>query len=73
MSDMKSKMPDLKELGQITSKLFKDIKTSVTEIIDDYKQKHATDEKAASSSEKVTKKEAAEEKAVKEEEKKSAE
>ncbi len=47
MSDFKSKLPDLKELGEITGKLFKDIKTSVTEIIDTYKQKHAEPEKTA--------------------------
>ncbi len=41
MSDFKSKLPDLKELGEITGKLFKDIKTSVGEIIGTYKQKHA--------------------------------
>lgn len=40
MSDFKSKLPNLKELGEMTGKLFKDIKTSVGEIIDDYKQKH---------------------------------
>ena len=39
MGDLKSKLPDLKELGSITSKLFKDLKTSVTEIISEYKQK----------------------------------
>lgn len=39
MSDFKSKLPDLKELGSITGKLFKDIKTSVTEIVKDYKEK----------------------------------
>ncbi len=38
MSDFKSKLPDMKELGSITGKLFKDIKNSVTEIIQDYKQ-----------------------------------
>lgn len=41
MADMKSKMPDLKEIGAIAGKLFKDLKTSVTEIIHDYKEKHA--------------------------------
>lgn len=41
MGDFKSKLPDLKEVVQITGKLFKDIKTSVGEIITDYKQKHA--------------------------------
>ena len=40
MSDLKSKLPDLKELGEITGKLFKDIKTSVSEIITNYKEKH---------------------------------
>ncbi len=28
MSDLKSKLPDLKELGQMAGKLFKDIKVS---------------------------------------------
>lgn len=37
MSDLKSKLPDLNEITSITSKLFKDLKTSVSEIIDDYK------------------------------------
>ena len=40
MSDFKSKLPDLKELGDMTSKLFGDIKTSISEIIDSYKNKH---------------------------------
>ncbi len=39
MSDFKSKLPDLKELGSITGKLFKDLKSSVNEIIKDYKKK----------------------------------
>lgn len=41
MSDFKSKLPDLKEVAEITGKLFKDIKTSVSEIITNYKEKHA--------------------------------
>ena len=41
MGDFKSKLPDLKEVMQITGKLFKDLKTSVGEIVSDYKQKHA--------------------------------
>lgn len=45
MSDFKSKLPDLKELGEMTGKLFRDIKTSVGEIIDNYKQKHPQPEK----------------------------
>ncbi len=41
MSDFKSKLPDMKELGEITSKLFKDIKTSVSEIIHTYQMKRS--------------------------------
>ena len=41
MSDFKSKLPDFKELSSMTSKLFKGIKTSVEEIIKDYKEKRA--------------------------------
>lgn len=41
MSEPKSKMPDLKELASMTSKLFGDIKTSVTQIIHDYKEQRA--------------------------------
>lgn len=44
MSDFKSKMPDLKELGSMASKLFKGIKSSVEEIIKDYKEKRAIPE-----------------------------
>lgn len=40
MSDFKAKLPDLKEIGAMASKLFKDVKNSVCEIIEDYKQKH---------------------------------
>lgn len=40
MSDLKSKLPDLNELGSMAGKLFNDIKTSVSGIIDEYKQKH---------------------------------
>jgi len=42
MSDLKSKLPDLKELGDMTCKLFKDLKNSVKEIITGYKKKHPT-------------------------------
>lgn len=50
MSDFKSKLPDLKELGDMTSKLFGDIKTSISEIMDNYKNKHpqSAPKKAAS-------------------------
>ena len=47
MSDFKSKMPDLKELGDIAGKLFKDVKTSVSEIVCNYKKKRAHAEKTA--------------------------
>jgi hypothetical protein len=41
MSDMKSKIPDLKELASMTGKLYKDVKTSIVEIIQDYKEVRA--------------------------------
>jgi hypothetical protein len=44
MSDFKSKLPDLKELGSMTSKLFNGIKSSVNEIIHDYKEKREEEE-----------------------------
>ena len=44
MSDFKSKLPDIKELTSMTSKLFKGIKSSVDEIVKDYKDKRATKE-----------------------------
>ena len=37
MSDIKSKIPDFKELASMTGKLYNDLKTSVTQIIKDYK------------------------------------
>ena len=40
MSDLKSKLPDLSELGSMAGKLYNDLKASVVEIIDDYKKKH---------------------------------
>lgn len=44
MSDLKSKLPDLKELSSMACKLFNGIKSSVGEIIQDYKQKRSVDE-----------------------------
>lgn len=44
MSDFKSKLPDMKDITSITTKLFKDLKNSVTEIITDYKKKHFQEE-----------------------------
>ena len=40
MSDLKSKLPDMNELAGMASKLFHDVKTSIGQIIDDYKAKH---------------------------------
>lgn len=60
MSDLKSKLPDFKEITSIASKLFKDVKTSVCEIIDEYKKKREDEEPkqkksdVTSSSDKVT-------------------
>lgn len=48
MSDMRSGMPDLKEVAAMAGKLFNDLKKSVGEIVSDYKTKHcASDEKSA--------------------------
>ncbi len=38
--EIKEKLPSLNEVGSMASKLFKDIKKSVTEIAEDYKSKH---------------------------------
>ncbi len=43
MSDLKSKIPDMKELTGMLSKLFTDVKKSVVEIADAYKEKHKDD------------------------------
>ena len=51
MSDFKSKLPDVHELGAMASKLFRGIKDSVNEVINeviaDYKQKRAVDEESS--------------------------
>ncbi|MBA2710368.1 MAG: hypothetical protein H0U57_07250 [Tatlockia sp.] len=39
MSDSRSKLPDFKEISTMTSKFFRDVKTSIAEIIGDYKKK----------------------------------
>jgi Sec-independent protein translocase protein TatA len=57
MSDLKSKLPDLNELGSMVGKLFGDIKNSVNGIIDDYKKKHPAETKEPAKTE--TKKSAA--------------
>jgi len=38
MSDFKSKIPNIKELGSMANKLFNGVKSSVGEIIEDYKK-----------------------------------
>lgn len=58
MSDFKSKLPDLKELGSMTSKLFDGIKNSVNEIISDYKQKREVQEAQEKADEALKAKEA---------------
>ncbi|RUR13302.1 hypothetical protein [Legionella sp. km772] len=58
MSDFKSKLPDLKELGSMTSKLFSGLKTTVNEIIHDYKEKRAEEEAKAQADEALRAKEA---------------
>ena len=54
MSDFKSKLPDLKEIGAMTGRLFRDIRNSVSEIITDYKEKHPTPEPGEKASEETT-------------------
>ncbi|MGQ3888663.1 hypothetical protein ACQUW5_06470 [Legionella sp. CNM-1927-20] len=41
MSDFKSKLPSFQELTHMAGKLFKDVKNSVSELIDEYKQKRS--------------------------------
>jgi len=42
MADQKSSLPDLNEIGAMAGKLFRDVKTSVCQIIDEYKAKRTT-------------------------------
>lgn len=51
MSDLKSKLPDVNEIASMASKLYKDVKKSVTEIIADYKVNHPANECAEASKE----------------------
>ncbi|WP_133139162.1 hypothetical protein [Legionella genomosp. 1] len=50
MSDFKSKLPNLQEITSFASKLFKDVKNSVGEIVDEYK-KHREEAEAANKTE----------------------
>lgn len=58
MGDFKSKLPDLKELGSMTNKLFHGIKSSVNEIVQDYKQKREEQEAQEKAAEALKAKEA---------------
>ena len=51
MSDFKSKLPDLKELASMTSKLYTDIKKSVGEIVQSYKENRAQEAEEAEKAE----------------------
>jgi hypothetical protein len=57
MSDFKSKIPDLNELTSMAGKLFAGVKTSVKEIINDYKKKRSEPMKEAATPKKETPKE----------------
>lgn len=54
MGDLKSKLPDLKELGEMSNKLFKDIKASVCEIITSYKEKRPSETSSQPAAKKTT-------------------
>ena len=54
MSDLKSKLPNLSEVGEMACKFYKDIKTSVCDIISDYKKKHPDCASTKCSSKKTT-------------------
>jgi hypothetical protein len=51
MSDFKSKLPDFKELTSMGTKLCKDIKSSIEDIMRDYKQKRADSEQSEANEE----------------------
>lgn len=58
MNDSKSKLPDLKEISSMAGKLFRDVKTSITEILVEYKKKREEDAAATAKQEaKANKKE----------------
>lgn len=52
MSDFKSKLPDFKELTSMACKLYKGVKVSVEEIVQDYKQKRTETKSPKTKSEK---------------------
>lgn len=55
MKDLKSKLPDFKELTAIAGKFYNDLKSSVCEIINDYKKNHASEEEPTEHKTKDTK------------------
>lgn len=61
MSDFKSKLPDFTELSSMAGKLYKGLKTSVEDIIHDYKEKRSEPEvkEKPTTEEKPTKRKAA--------------
>ena len=54
-SPKKSSLPDLEEISGVASKLFKDLKKSVTEIVSDYKSKREEQPKDKAPKKKPTK------------------
>lgn len=46
MSNLQSKLPNMKEATEMATKLYRDVKTSVCEIIDMYKEKRSVTEEA---------------------------
>lgn len=60
MPEQKSKMPDLNEITGMATKLFNDIKDSVTDIIKDYKAKRDVDGAACATTCSAEKEKAAE-------------
>jgi hypothetical protein len=59
MANQKSKIPDMGEIASMAGKLFKDVKSSISEIIDDYKSKHPGDGCSAKPAKKAAPKSAA--------------
>ncbi|MDP3704298.1 MAG: hypothetical protein Q8R24_00120 [Legionellaceae bacterium] len=50
MADQKSKLPDFSEITSMAGKFFTDIKTSISQIIEEYKTKHPKSDVAEKSS-----------------------
>ena len=54
MADMKSMLPNLKDVTSIATKLFKDVKKSVSEIVTEYKEKHTCQEESCKTTDSKT-------------------